>query len=178
MRNDISIGPITQALRNVALDEGWFESHEENWIMGYGRGDIGSVRAIERFKLNQDRNVEEESFGMLGVYDHAQGRPVGYLTLEYLGEDYKTVDLFMYIAPEYRREGIGYTSLSLALKEIFKKKIHRVQVHLLSINKDAVSFFRRAGFTQEGVKREAYWMGINSFNVVILRLLRPEWKKE
>ena len=97
IRDDVTVAPITNELRETAILEEWFENHSENWILGFGKGDIGSVRAVESFKVNERRNEDSESFPLLGVYK--EGLPVGYCTLESLGDDYRTVNLFIYLSP-------------------------------------------------------------------------------
>lgn len=157
--------------------ETWDLNAQDMWVMGFGKDVVGRLAFIREFKRLLKRGESEEDFSLLGIYQGETNLPVGYLSVSYMGDLTRTAEIFIYIAPRFRRQGYGSEGLKVLLEDLFKSKIHRAELQLLSINDGAVQFFRDFGFTQEGIKRASYWMGINSFDVKLLRMLKPEWKK-
>jgi len=166
---DVSLIPRSDRLNQAFVLEKWNRAHEENWALGYGRGIVGVENFLIYFRDALPRLVEVR-----------QGQDVvGFVDILYQGESTRTAQLFLFLAPHQRRFALAATALWLAIDYAFSvyPKLHRVEAPLLSINKGGISFLRHFGFTQEGIKRHAFWMGINSFDVALLRLLRPEWKR-
>jgi len=177
--NEIIINEITPGLRETLVQNKWFSDIESNWKLGYGKGPdgvIGITEAISSFKEAMVHSGEE-GFYSLGIYHLSE--PVGFVNARDLGDTLKTVELFLFISPDNRGKGYGTIALDTILERIFKdKKIYRVQGSALSINKEAIKFFRSRGFTQEGIRKSAYWMGMNCFDVVPLRILRSSWERK
>lgn len=178
MQNIILDG-VRPPLKEAFVNDRWFKDEDTNWMLGFGKGPqgiIGVSTAIGDFKNSLDRDGKD-GFYILGVYD--AGVPVGFITTRDLGQNLKTVELFIFIAPEFRNQGIGSEVLQLVLKKLFESKsVFRVQGSALTINKPGIKFFRSRGFTQEGIRKSAFWMGVNVFDVAPLRILKPDWVKE
>jgi len=172
LREDVVLAPVTPGLQNAVVEEAWLHDAEINWKLGFGRGVIGTDVFVETFK-DFIENPQDDT-GFLGIY--YKRKPVGFVGFTPIG---RTADIFFYIAPEYRNKfGVASTALYWCLDGIFNyKDIFRVQFELLSINKEAISFLRKFGFKQEGIKKSAYWMGVNAFNVVLLAMLKPEFNR-
>lgn len=175
LREDVVLAPVTPGLKNAVTKESWLHDSESNWKLGFGRGVVGVDVFVQTFREYVDN--EDDNFGLLGIYYKRQ--PVGFAAFTVID---RAADLFFYIAPEYRNTfGVASTALYWCLEGIFNyNNITRVQIELLSINKEAISFLRKFGFKQEGIKKSAYWMGVNSFNIVMLAMLKHEfnWLKE
>ena len=62
------------------------------------------------------------------------------------------------IAPSQTGKGLGAATARLALDYLLDEVgYHRVQCEIYRFNERALAVARRAGFTQEGVRRRAYW---------------------
>ena len=53
--------------------------------------------------------------------------------------------------------------------------MHRIVAEALEANRPALKLFQRAGFTQEGILRDYFYMDGQYFNTTIHSLLRKEW---
>lgn len=175
LRTDVVLSPVNTELRNAVADDGWFKNEETNWVLGFGRGLIGTALFTEAFKgfIKKDG----EKFSLQGIY--RGDTPIGFCCITFLPGETRTAEILMFLAPEYRGKfGLAATAMTKVLHQVFSNKsVFRVQIDLLSINKKAISFLRKFGFTQEGIRKSAFWMGVNGFNIVTLRILRPEWRR-
>lgn len=171
LRKDVVLAPVTKGLKNAVVQNKWFYDIESNWKLGFGKGLVGVDAFAKRFKsqLEQKDNVY-----ILGVY--FKNTPAGFVSIM---REERTAKLFFYIAPEYRGVfNLANTALYWCVKGLFTKtNIFRIQIDLLSINKEAKQFLRNFGFKQEGIQKSSYWMGVNSFNTVILAMLKPEFHR-
>lgn len=172
IRKDVVLAPVTKGLKNTVVDDGWLHDLDANWKMGFGRGTVGVDSFVTTFKESLEN--KQDNFSIFGIYKSR--KPVGFVCITYIG---RTADILFYIAPEYRKVfGVAYTAMFWTANGIFKTSdVFRIQIELLSINKEAITFLRKFGFKQEGIKKSAYWMGVNSFNVVVLALLKPEFSR-
>jgi RimJ/RimL family protein N-acetyltransferase len=60
--------------------------------------------------------------------------------------------------PEARGRGVAGAALVLLVDELLDRRgFHRIQLEVYGFNTHAASFFERAGFVREGVRRRAYW---------------------
>lgn len=168
----LTIGPVTQHVAQAAANEKWLEDETENRQQGFGKGYNGRANAIEGLLNLFERNHIEKDFGVIGVY--LEEKPVGFAAVE-LHPDQRLADLYLFVSPARREQGIGTAVLNYLLGVIYANNTYRVQVDLLKINKDGVQFLRDRGFTWESTKKSAYWMDNNVYDIAHLRMLRPDW---
>ena len=171
----VDVGPVTAGLRSHAISDSWFRDDDRNWRYGYGRGTDGAVAATEAFAAFAAREADDPNLMLMGVYDDV--KPVGYVALEYLGPSTRTVRASPFFSDD--RIEVVHVALERIMEHTFKsfgKKIHRIKADLLRSN-PLLEAFRMAGFKQEGIRRSAHWIGINSFDLAPMRILRPDWVK-
>ncbi|MDD5832257.1 MAG: ribosomal protein S18-alanine N-acetyltransferase [Clostridiales bacterium] len=60
------------------------------------------------------------------------------------------------VRSEYRREGIGSRLLEGLISEAKRRKVSGIFLEVRSSNLAAVSMYRRAGFTEEGIRKNYY----------------------
>jgi GNAT superfamily N-acetyltransferase len=169
----LAIGPATSELGSAAVDSGWLDDETENRQQGFGKGYDGRCEAREALAQVWDREDSEQNFGLIGVYQESE--PVGFVAVDLKDDKTKVADLYVFIAPEQRRQGIGTEILDYMLSTIYNAGYYRVEVDILRINKGGVSFLRENGFTWESTKKAALWMDNNVYDVAHLRMLRPAW---
>lgn len=170
----LTLGPVTEAFVRAVSEECWLDDETENRQQGYGKGFEGREHArLGLLKLLEREDLEQD-FGLIGVYfeDH----PVGFVGID-LNSEHRIADVYFYIAPKRRKQGLGTAVLNYILAKVFGGGMYRVQVDILRINKTGIEFLRNHGFTWESTKKSAYWMDKNVFDVAHLRLLRPGWTK-
>ena len=79
--------------------------------------------------------------------------------------------------PEMQHKGYGTEAIRIILDMAFKKyEMHRVSIGVVRLNTDALAFYRKIGFKQEGILEEAYYWNNEYSDFVMMRILSQEWK--
>lgn len=79
--------------------------------------------------------------------------------------------------PEMQHRGYGTEAIGMMLDLAFKELgMHRVSIGVVGLNTDALAFYRKIGFKQEGVMEEAYLYDGEFSDFVMMRILSREWK--
>ena len=80
--------------------------------------------------------------------------------------------------PEKQHKGYGTEAISLMLNMAFDEyEMHRVSIGVVGLNTDAIEFYRRIGFKQEGIQEDGYFYNNEYSDFVMMRILRDEWKR-
>ena len=75
-----------------------------------------------------------------------------------------------------RRSGYGAAIVSALLELAFEHlELHRVELYVLDINQAAIGCYRKLGFREEGLVREAYLIENRFVNYWIMSMLEDEW---
>ncbi|NJE81115.1 N-acetyltransferase [Olsenella sp. SW781] len=131
---------------------------DERWFEGY----LGSRSNTVRCAI-----VEHEE----------PSRILGLVTLA--GIDWVNRSCTMHImigAEENRGRGLGTFAVDAILSHAFLDlNLRRVELSVLSSNERARRLYRRAGFTEEGVRREAVLKGGRYEDMVTMAVLRKDW---
>ena len=78
--------------------------------------------------------------------------------------------------PRYWGRGLGSETVQLMLDLAFRKmKLHRVELKVYSYNPRARKVYIRAGFCNEGIKREHVRFGGKYHDVHMMSILQREW---
>ena len=79
--------------------------------------------------------------------------------------------------PEMQHKGYGTEAIRIILDMAYKKyEMHRVSIGVVGLNTDALAFYRKIGFKQEGILEEAYYWNNEYSDFVMMRILSQEWK--
>lgn len=129
------------------------------------------------------RSSEEEHRGFLAdpaaaiLVGRAEGEDRGFVLLAGLGDRHNGVCMRRIVAavPD---KGVGSAMVPAALDWIFgETPAHRVWLDTLRHNLRAAHLYRRIGFVEEGVFREAYLMPAGDrADRIVFSLLRREWQ--
>jgi RimJ/RimL family protein N-acetyltransferase len=107
-----------------------------------------------------------------------QGRPVGHIELGFI--DYKNaaaVVCRVLVFPEARRRGVCTPMIGRLLALAFgEMDLRRVELRVYSFNTPAIRCYERAGFTREGLLRQAQRVGDELWDLVVMGILRQEWQ--
>jgi len=80
---------------------------------------------------------------------------------------------------EYWNQGLGSEATALILAYAFqKKKYHRVTLDVYEFNKRGIRVYEKMGFVHEGIKRKAVKRNGKYYDVIIMGMLRHEYKKK
>ena len=172
IRQDVSIGPVTGELRSVAVERGWFNSEEDNRLMGFGSGEVGKTLAREGFVALLGDTIN----GCFLVGAYRAGEPIGYFVVKQYSPRHKTASVHQYVSPEHRKFNIARTAMVRLLSLLFDDGTYRVETDIFSYNKRALTNYVSLGFKREGHKRASFWVDGNPMTQVLLRVLRKDFK--
>jgi RimJ/RimL family protein N-acetyltransferase len=75
-------------------------------------------------------------------------------------------------------QGYGTDVMRLLLRHGFTTlNLHRIYLHVFEDNRRAIRAYEKAGFTHEGRLRQAEFRDGRYMDVLLLSVLRPEWKE-
>ncbi len=107
-----------------------------------------------------------------------QGRAVGHIELGFI--DYRNATAVVcrvLVLPEARRRGVCAAMMERLLALAFGEMgLRRIELRVYSFNTPAIRCYERAGFSREGVLRQAQRMGDELWDLVVMGILRDEWK--
>jgi len=105
----------------------------------------------------------------------AGGRAVGFALLR-LHPESRAVELRR-IAVTEKGRGYGRAALRLAIEQAFEEHgAHRLWLDVKPHNERARSLYRSAGFVEEGLMRDALFDGGEFQSLILMSILRPEWR--
>jgi diamine N-acetyltransferase len=75
-------------------------------------------------------------------------------------------------------QGYGTESIRLLLKHGFNSlNLHRIFLRVFETNKRAIRSYEKAGFIHEGRLRQAQFRNGNYVDVILMSVLKPEWRE-
>lgn len=78
--------------------------------------------------------------------------------------------------PEMQRKGYGSETISLMLDMAFNEyEMNRVSIGVVGLNTNALEFYKKIGFKQEGIQEQGYFYDGKYSDFVMMRILREEW---
>ena len=54
-------------------------------------------------------------------------------------------------------------------------KMNRVSIGVVGLNTDALEFYKKIGFRQEGIQEQGYYYNGAYSDFIMMRILREEW---
>ncbi|MHA1296088.1 MAG: GNAT family N-acetyltransferase [Promethearchaeota archaeon] len=80
---------------------------------------------------------------------------------------------------KYWNKGYGTKCLKLLINHIFSNyEFERIELDVFEYNLRAIRCYEKVGFVKEGIKRNAIFKKGKYQNIVMMSILRSEWKKE
>ena len=81
--------------------------------------------------------------------------------------------------PEMQHRGYGTEAISLLLDLAFGRyEMHRVSIGVVGLNANALAFYKKIGFRQEGILEDGYFYNNEYSDFIMMRILRHEWRSE
>lgn len=79
--------------------------------------------------------------------------------------------------PEMQQKGYGTEAVRLMLDMAFiRYEMNRVAIGVVGMNTDALKFYRKIGFKQEGIQEQGYYYNNEYSDFIMMRILRHEWR--
>lgn len=121
------------------------------------------------------RNDTSGSVG-LSVESLLDGQLVGHLTLWGIEARGRCATLGLQIGGPFHGRGLGTDAARVAVRYGFAELgLHRVQLGCWSFNTRAVSAYARAGFTEEGRRRQVVFHDGHWYDEVLMSVLEEDW---
>ncbi|MGI8649150.1 MAG: GNAT family N-acetyltransferase [Rubrobacter sp.] len=110
----------------------------------------------------------------------ADGECVGSCGLYEIHDSNRTCELGISIGDKgYWDKGYGTQAVDLLLDYAFRfRNFRRVWLEVHAANHRAIKCYARCGFTDEGRRRKHAWLAGEYVDLVMMGLLREEWKKD
>lgn len=131
----------------------------------------GSTEEVEE---DEDDDSNEDDF--LSTSNMATA--IGWLILDChtLTLHHRSCTLGIMIGSAHQGRGYGTEAINWALDWAFRvAAMHAVRLSCWSFNERAAALYRRLGFVQEGVTREAYYYNCMWYDRVLFLILDREW---
>ena len=79
--------------------------------------------------------------------------------------------------PNMQHRGFGTEAIRLILDlAFFEYDMHRVAIGVVGRNTNALAFYRKIGFRQEGIQEQGYYYNHEYSDFIMMRILRREWE--
>ena len=150
----------------------WFNQPKVMFQCGFT--EPTDVEAERRMITEAHRSEDSRWFT---ITDH-EGNVIGETGLLRMFPAWRQTDLTIIIPdPEMQHNGCGTEAISLILDLAFNEyDMHRVSIGAVGQNTEALEFYKKIGFKQEGVLEEGYYYKGEFSDFIMMRLLRREWR--
>jgi RimJ/RimL family protein N-acetyltransferase len=170
--NSVYLRPVE--ISDASLIQRW---HNDPDLRKFARcGGLPVTLVSESKDIMNARDSKDDAYFM--VVKKSGNQPIGFIRVNWLTNPSRNVWLRMVIGDK-KSWGKHYArnALQLVLDWLFSElNVHRVSLETYATNKRAVKFFKKVGFKQEGVAREAHFSDGNFFNIICFGLLKREFK--
>lgn len=79
--------------------------------------------------------------------------------------------------PKMQNKGYGTEAIRIILDMAFGQyKMNRVSIGVVGRNTNALAFYKKIGFKQEGIQEQGYYYNNEYSDFVMMRILSSEWK--
>lgn len=161
--------------REDDLDALWAMVNDEEGNRLTGTHATFTRHAVERWYLSRGEHDDRVD---LAIADLAEDTCVGEAVLNDIDHDNRSCGFRIALAgPHVYGQGFGSEATRLMLGHAFGRlELHRVELEVYEFNHRAIHVYTEAGFTVEGVRRDALrWDGAYH-DALIMSVLAPEWR--
>ncbi|WP_020497426.1 GNAT family N-acetyltransferase [Sciscionella marina] len=152
----------------------WYENPEIAVLQQMIVRPVPESGSVERFR-NWTANESLEAVGFC-VARKSDGALLGQAGLIGIDLRNRSAELIIMLGPEFHGKGYGSDTVRTLVRWGFAElDLHRVELWVFSFNTGAIGAYRRAGFTEEGRKREAFVHDGHRYDAVLMGVLRSEW---
>ncbi len=163
-----------QRVEDAGFFARWFNQPQVMFQCGFTeRTDEEKERSVI---LNDHRSEDSVWF----TITDPDGNIIGETGLIRMWPAWRCTDLSIIIPdPNMQHKGFGSEAIRLMLDlAFFGYDMHRVAIGVVGQNTNALAFYRKIGFRQEGIQEQGYYYNGEYSDFVMMRLLRSEWKRE
>jgi RimJ/RimL family protein N-acetyltransferase len=130
------------------------------------------------FDARLARADEDESTGNVRFVVDLEGLAVGSVSLFESDELARHAEVGIALVPEARGRGIGTLAISQIVEFAFvRRNLRRLHLQAIESNVAAIRAYEKAGFVIEGRQRQHAWVRGAYEDIVLMGMLRSEWRK-
>lgn len=148
----------------------WLLGQEDPWLpIPYSHLERAAAGTLQ-----DEPPTREVSFA---VEEAATGDVVGTAFVHVLRAPQRTASIGVTLWPAERGRGLGTDVLQVVSRYLFEVRgMFRAEIETLAANAPMLAAARRAGFVEEGRRREHAWVDGAFADVVVAGLLLPDWQ--
>ena len=107
-----------------------------------------------------------------------EGNIIGETGLLRMFPAWRCTDLSIIIPdPKMQRKGYGSEAIRIMLDLAFRRyEMNRVSIGVVALNANALAFYKKIGFKEEGIQEQGYYYEGRFSDFVMMRILRQEWE--
>lgn len=115
----------------------------------------------------------------LFIIENKQGTAAGTVGFDHINWKNQRAEFGnMLVAKEHRGQGYAYDATKVALRFGFDQmNLNRIYLEVYAWNQSAVRLYQKCGFQIEGVLRQAYYAEGKFQDVVLMSVVREEWRE-
>ncbi len=140
---------------------------------------IGRSRPMNRTQeesFYEDVVCSDEPINLLIV---AEDTRLGIISLTNIDFEHGHAEVGLWLAPEYHGQGYGTAAMELLLEHGFAELgLHRISSRVFGFNTPSQRLMERVGFTQEGCRRDSWYVDGDYHDTYWYGLLASEWLDE
>jgi len=162
---------------DAEIESRW--THNPEYLHLLGAEPARPLASIQIKKQHEEAQKDKDQFHF-AIRTRADDRLVGFIQSRYIEWANGVVTIAMGIGDESdRNHGYGTQALALVMRCVFAElNLYRMTATVPGYNQGAIRFFERAGFSIEVRKRQAIHRYEQRWDMLMLGLLREEWKAE
>ena len=137
----------------------------------------GSPAPLSRAAFDARSAADVESAGNVRFVIEVDGLAVGSVSLFDQDDLVRHAEIGIVLLPEARGRGIGTEAIAQVVEFAFvRRNLRRLHLQAISSNTGAIRVYEKAGFVVEGRRREHAWVRGAYEDIVLMGLLRSEWR--
>ena len=167
----IFLGPISED--DMGTYAHWF-SDVELLRLTWTENIVPQSEASERHRFQTHKDKDEYGFN---IRLRADDKLIGNVTIKPPDWRSRWAEIGITIGEKaYRSQGYGVEALNVALRYAFYElNLNRIELETPAYNEQALRAYKKTGFTQEVVKRQALYRDGVYYDLIIMSILKDEW---
>lgn len=139
-----------------------------------------SKSEVEKWlKAQQELEQAAQPF-LLEIIDQDNWLPIGVISFMHLNWRDRWAEIAIYLGDKFRWDnGYGSEAMRLMLQNGFNNlNLHAIRLRVIDQNERAIHCYQKLGFMEEGRMREAQFQDGEYLDVILMSILRSEWKAQ
>ncbi len=158
------------------------EKEDLQWIKGLRNNQNNWVNLEHVFPLNMNiqenwlQKINQDNSKEYFIFTNLENKNIGLIRITDIDYINKKSCVGMDIDEKYRGQKLSYIAYELIFDYLFNyKNMNRLHLFVLESNTIALNLYKKLGFIQEGVQREAIVRDNKKFDYIMMSILHSEY---